>query len=107
MKGRDGMLLNLWMTVQFIVVLLSPDADTVIPQSSMHLIVLVLLGAALLSPVAPWAAKALVRVLSLAPHGPWVRRERTEVREFHMPEEPGTPGTAQARAPSFVVRSFA
>ncbi|GAA1926796.1 hypothetical protein GCM10009689_01900 [Brevibacterium antiquum] len=101
------MLLNLWMTVQFIVVLLSADVDSVIPQSSMHLIVLVLLGAVLLSPVAPWAANALVRTLSLAPHGPWMRRERTDVREFRIPEEPGTPGTAQARAPSFVVRSFA
>lgn len=101
------MLLNLWMTVQFIVVLLSSDVDSVIPQSSMHLIVLVLLGAVLLSPVAPWAANALVRALSLAPHGPWMRRERTEVRGFRIPEEPGTPGTAQARAPSFVVRSFA
>ncbi|TSI16899.1 hypothetical protein [Brevibacterium aurantiacum] len=101
------MLLNLWMTVQFIVVLLSADVDSVIPQSSMHLIVLVLLGAVLLSPVAPCAANALLRALSLAPHGPWMRRERTEVREFRIPEEPGTPGTAQARAPSFVVRSFA
>lgn len=101
------MLLNLWMTVQFIVVLLSADVDSVIPQSPTHLIVLVLLGAALLSPIAPWSAAALVRVLSLAPHGPWMRREQTEVREFRMPEEPGTPGTAQARAPSFVVRFFA
>ncbi|HCG56457.1 MULTISPECIES: hypothetical protein [Brevibacterium] len=101
------MLLNLWMTVQFIMVLLSADVDSVIPQSSMHLIVLVLLGAVLLSPVAPWAANALVRVLSLAPHGPWMGRERTEVRQFRMPEEPGTPGTAQARAPSLVVHSFA
>lgn len=101
------MLLNLWMTVQFIVVLLSADVDSVIPQSPTHLIVLVLLGAALLSPIAPWAAAALVRVLSLAPHGPWMRRERTEVRDYRMPEEPGTPGTAQPRAPSFVVRSFA
>lgn len=101
------MLLNLWMTVQFIVVLLSADVDSVMPQSSMHLIVLVLLGAALLSPIAPWAAQALVRVLSLAPHGPWQPRERTEVREFRMPEEPGTPGTAQPRAPSFVVRPCA
>ncbi|AOP52588.1 MULTISPECIES: hypothetical protein [Brevibacterium] len=101
------MMLNLWMTVQFIVVLLSADADTVIPQSSMHLIVLVLLGAALLSPVAPWLARALFRFLPQSPRGLWGRGERTEVREFRMPEEPGTPGTAQARAPSFVVRSFA
>lgn len=97
----------LLMTVQFIVVLLSADADSIIPQSPTHLVVLVLLGAALLSPIAPWAAAALVRVLSLAPHGPWIRGERTEVRDYRMPEEPGTPGTVQARAPSFVVRSFA
>ena len=101
------MLLNLWMTVQFIVVLLSADVDSVIPQSPTHLIVLVLLGAALLSPVASWAATALVRVLSLAPHGPWLGRERTEVRDFRVPEEPGTPGTALVRAPTFVVRPCA
>ena len=101
------MLLNLWMTVQFFVVLASADVDALIPQSPSHLIVLVLLGAALLYPVAPWAASALVRALSLAPHGQWMRRERSDVREFRMPEEPGTPGTAQARAPSFVVRTFA
>lgn len=100
-------MLNLWMTVQLIVVLLSTDGETILPQSPAQLLVLVLLGAALLTPIAPWVASALVRALSLAPHGPWTRRERTAIRDFTMPEEPGTPGTAQARAPSLVVRSFA
>ena len=106
-KVETTMLLNLWMTVQFIVVLLSADVDSVIPQSPTHLIVLVLLGAALLSPAAGWAATALVRVLSLAPHGPWMGRERTEIRDFRTPEEPGTPGTALARAPTVVVHPCA
>ncbi|MCI4010931.1 hypothetical protein [Brevibacterium sp. ZH18] len=101
------MLLNLWMTVHFFVVLLGADVDSTLQQSPSHLLILVLLGAALLSPLASWATAALARALSLATHRPWMRREQAEVRDFRMPSEPGTPGTAWARAPSLVVRSFA
>ena len=66
-----------------------------------------LLGAALLSPAGAWVSSALVRVLSLAPHGPWRRREPGLVRDVLLPEAPGTPGTSLARAPSFVLRAHA
>ncbi|MCT1550410.1 hypothetical protein [Brevibacterium casei] len=98
-------MLSLWMAIQLIVVVLSADLDAVLPQSPAHL--LVLLGAALLSPAAAWVSSALVRVLSLAPHGPWMRREPGEVRDVLLPEAPGTPGTALARAPSSVLRAHA
>lgn len=100
-------MLSLWMAIQLIVVVLSADVDAVLPQSPAHLLVLVLLGAAFLTPVGVWAASALVRVLSLAPHGPWMRREPSAVRDFRMPAEPGTPGTVMARAPSCVVSAHA
>ncbi|GAA0036216.1 hypothetical protein JCM18882A_20280 [Brevibacterium metallidurans] len=100
-------MLSLWMAVQLIVVVLSADLDAVLPQSPAHLLVLVILGAAILSPVGARAGRALVRVLSLAPHGPWMRREPSEVRDVPLPEAPGTPGTTLARAPSFVVRAHA
>ena len=100
-------MLSLWMAIQLIVVVLSADLGAVLPQSPAHLLVLVLLGAALLSPAAAWVRSALVRVLSLAPHGPWMRREPGEVRDVLLPEAPGTPGTALARAPSSVLRAHA
>lgn len=100
-------MLSLWMAIQLIVVVLSADLDAVLPQSPAHLLVLVLLGAALLSPAGAWVSSALVRVLSLAPHGPWRRREPGFVRDVLLPEAPGTPGTSLARAPSFVLRAHA
>ncbi|WP_209325558.1 hypothetical protein [Brevibacterium renqingii] len=101
------MLTNLWLTLQLFVVVLSADLDSVVPQSPTHLIVLALLGAALLTPIASWAGIALLRVLSLASRAPSLPDVRRGVREFRMPEEPGTPGTALARAPSRVVHAIA
>lgn len=101
------MLMNLLMTLQFLLAVLVSDVDSALPQSPTHMLVLVLLGAALLAPIASWASTALVRVLSLATRVPTLRNERTAVRDFRMPEEPGTPGTARPRAPSLVVRASA
>lgn len=101
------MLVNLWMTLQFLVVVLGHDLDAALPQSPMHLIVLVLLGAALLAPLAAWASTALMRVLSLTSRPPSSPHERTGIRHFRMPEEPGTPGSIRARAPAPVVHAIA
>lgn len=100
-------MLSLWTAIQLIVVVLSADLDAVLPQSPAHLLVLVLLGAALLSPVAGWVRSALTRVLSRDPHGPWMRRESGVTRDVPLPEAPGTPGTVLARAPSSVLRTHA
>ena len=105
-KG-DEMLANMWLTLQLLVVVTSADIDSVVPQSPTHLIVLALLGAALLTPIATWAGIALLRVMSLAARVPRLPDVRRGVREFRMPEDPGTPGTALARAPSRVVHAIA
>lgn len=99
--------MNLWMTLQFLLAVFLSDFDSTLPQSPAHMLVLVVLGAALLAPIASWAWTALVRVLSLATRVPCLPGERASVREFRMPEEPGTPGTARPRAPSLVVRATA
>ncbi len=101
-------MLSLWMAVQLIVVVLSADLDAVLPQSPAHLLVLVILGAAILSPVGARAGRALVRVLSLGPARP-VDASRTlrGPATVPLPRAPGTPGTTLARAPSFVVRAHA
>ncbi|MGC3020995.1 MULTISPECIES: hypothetical protein [unclassified Brevibacterium] len=101
------MMANMWLTLQLLVVVLSSDLDSVVPQSPIHLIVLALLGAALLTPIAAWASIALLRVLSLSTRPPSLPDMRSSVREFRMPEEPGTPGTALARAPTGVVHAIA
>ncbi|UVI36967.1 hypothetical protein [Brevibacterium spongiae] len=101
------MMANVWLTLQLLVVVLSADLDSVVPQSPIHLIVLALLGAALLTPIAAWAGAALLRVLSLSAPAPSLPDTRRSIREFSMPEEPGTPGTALARAPSRVVCAIA
>lgn len=101
------MMANVWLTLQLLVVVLSADLDSVVPQSPIHLIVLALLGAALLTPIAAWASVALLRVLSLSVRPPTQPDTRRGIREFRMPEEPGTPGTALARAPSSVVHAIA
>jgi hypothetical protein len=106
LKG-DEMMANLWLTLQLLVVVLSADLDSVVPQSPTHLIVLALLGAALLTPIAAWASMALLRALSLSLRPPSLPDSRRSIREFRMPEEPGTPGTALARAPSGVVHAIA
>jgi hypothetical protein len=98
------MLANLWLTLQLLVVVLSADLDSVVPQSPTHLIVLAVLGAALLTPIAAWASMVLLRALSLSVRPPSLPDARRCIREFRMPEEPGTPGTALARAPSSVAR---
>ena len=101
------MMTNLWLSLQLLVVVLSADLDAVVPQSPTHLIVLTLLGAALLTPITAWASIALLRVLSLSVRPPILPDVRRGVRGFRMPEEPGTPGTALARAPSPVVHAIA
>lgn len=98
------MLTYLWLTLQCIVVLLSADVDALVPQSPAHLLILALLGAALLSPIAPWAARSLIRVLARTLHGPEQRSACSTIPDFRLPEAPGTPGTALVRAPSNVVR---
>jgi hypothetical protein len=101
------MMTNMWLTLQLLVVVLSSDLDSVVPQSPTHLIVLALLGAALLTPIAAWASMSLLRVLSLSARPPSLPDARRSIREFRMPEEPGTPGTALPRAPSSVVHAIA
>src|SRR5699024_4742758 len=105
-KG-DEMLANMWLTLQLLVVVTSADIDSVVPQSPTHLIVLALLGAALLTPIATWAGIALLRLVSLAARVPRLLDVRRCVREFRMPEYPCTPGTALARVPSRVVHAIA
>lgn len=101
------MMAKLMLTLQLLVVVLSADLDSVVPQSPTHLIVLALLGAALLTPIAAWVGVALLRVLSVSVRPPILPDTRRNIREFRMPEEPGTPGTALARAPSPVVHAIA
>src|SRR5699024_2758830 len=101
------MLANMWLTLQLLVVVTSADIDSVVPQSPTHLIVLALLGAALLTPIATWAGIALLRVVSLAAPVPRLPAVRRGVRDSRMPEDPGTPGTALARAPSRGVHATA
>lgn len=97
------MLATLWVMLQFFAVVLSTDGDAMVPQTSTHFLILALLGAAFLTPIGPWAAHTLVRILSLAPLHPLTARVEAAIPDFSLPAEPGTPGTALARAPSRLV----
>src|SRR5699024_4105592 len=101
------MLANMRLTLQQLVVVTSAGIDSVVPQSPTHLIVLALLGAALLTPIATWAGIALLRVVSLAARVPRLHALRRGVRASRRPAAPRHPGTALARAPSRVVHAIA
>ncbi len=82
-------------------------AGVVVPQSPLPGLVLVLVSAAVLAPLIPWLAGFLARVLSLTPHGRSRALHPVDTLDFSAPAAPGTPGTAQARAPARRVRAFA
>lgn len=106
LKG-DPMLATLWVMLQFFAVVLSADGDAMVPQTSTHFLIIALLGAAFLTPFGPWAVHTLIRVLSLAPRRPLAARVDAATPDFSLPAEPGTPGTALARAPSRLVSAGA
>jgi hypothetical protein len=101
------MLLQLWVTLQFLFLLASISTGPHLPDSLIPAILLFLLGTAALIPLAPGLARVLARVLTLAPHAPPAQRPFLEARHFVLPCAPGTSGTVLVRAPSLSARAFA
>ncbi len=89
------------------VVVATAVAGIIAPQPPLPGLVLALVGAAVLAPLVPWLAGILARVLRLTSHGPSRVSHPVDTLEFSTPTAPGTPGTAQARAPARAVRAFA
>lgn len=73
------------------------------PQSVPHLLVLILLSAIMMIPLAPGLARLLLRSLTAAPNAPPRLRYGVIAVESRIPGAPGTPGAAHPRAPDAVV----
>ncbi len=99
-------MLSLGMTFLYI---LLPYAVTLGPSSSgaLQALVLVALGALVLSLVAPRILETLTRILTVAPNAPPARARLRTIRAFRIAGAPGTPGTVRVRAPSRLVRASA
>ncbi|QIM16516.1 hypothetical protein G7067_08985 [Leucobacter insecticola] len=101
------MLVQLWMVAQVAMLLLTVAAGSHLPQSTLPILLVAALGAAILAPVAPWAMRALARAQELTPHEPPALNRTHAVHVTRIPGTPGTPGTALARAPALVVLASA
>ncbi|TQL42864.1 hypothetical protein FB468_0873 [Leucobacter komagatae] len=96
------MLISLWMMAQFVLLTLVVAFGAAQPQSPAQLL---LLGAASLLALAPMLTAAVGRrraPLATPVTPPAALPRRAALRTFVLPADPGTPGSAFARAPSFV-----
>lgn len=78
-----------------------PDLLTM-PDPLTGILALAIMSAILLIPLAPRVMSLLLKSLDLAPQAPPARRHVVPPRLCAIPGAPGTPGAAQARAPSIV-----
>lgn len=98
---------QLWMSVQFSALTVAVTFGLALPQSSLHALVLILVGAAALAPLLPCVVEALLRALSLAPDQPPIRSRVTCEPVHRALGAPGTPGAALVRAPAGIVPALA
>lgn len=101
------MLVSLWTMVQFVLLALTVLGGSPAPQSLMQTLLVVALAALVLTPVVPWIFRTLVRALSIAPNAPPARPHTHTPRARRLADDPVASGTAQPRAPSFVVHASA
>lgn len=101
------MLISFWMMLQFVGMMLSVTLGAHLPQSPASVLLVLIIGALLLAPLAPSIAQALTRVFALVPHAPPVVPRAQTHRVWRVAGDPGTRGTVQARAPSRVVHASA
>lgn len=72
------------------------------PDPFTGILALAIISAILLIPLAPRVMSLLLKSLDLAPQAPPARPQSVPARPCSIPGAPGTPGAAQARAPSLV-----
>lgn len=102
------MLITLWTMLHFVLLALSVVLDPHPPQPLVRTVLLLVVGALVLARFVPVLARSLTRVPASAPNAPPAHRPLgSEVREFRVPGDPGTPGTVLARAPSRLVHASA
>lgn len=100
------MLTQLWLSLQFMLLILGVTAGGQLSSSPLHLLATVLIGIIAVVPLVPWLARELARALGVTGPVPTLLRPRDR-DDFVVRGVPGTRGTAMARAPSRVVPAFA
>lgn len=97
-------------TVQFLIIVSAFALSPYLPESPVQAALLLLVGAFVLAPIASRAFRAMltaaVRTLMLGEPAP-IHPHKRAVRVFRLPDDPGLPGSALARAPSYVVPASA
>ena len=101
------MFVALCMTAQFVLLAAAVFYSSYLPETPLHVAMLVMIGVLVVLPLLPAAVRRLTHTLALAPNAPPQRPVVPEVRPFGIPNDPGVPGSARPRAPAGVVHAFA
>lgn len=97
-------MLQVGVTVYFVVLWAGIVLGAQMPQSLPHLLALLLVSAIIIVPLAPRLARLLLKSLCLAANAPpRLLAVSIAPAEGRIPGAPGTPGAALARAPDAVV----